>query len=178
MTPDDSLAQQAAHDPAAFTELYRRHLRRVYAYHLARTGDAHDAQDLTSKTFIAALENIERYRGSGPFAAWLLAIARNKVADHYRARRPSTPLDAISAIPHPDSSLEDSADLRLQLSEIAAALSALTPERAEALSLRIFGRLTAAEAAQVMGKTEAAVKMLVHRAMQDLKTILIQEDSL
>jgi RNA polymerase sigma-70 factor (ECF subfamily) len=166
---DDTLARRAA----AFTELYRRHLQRVYAYHYARTGNQADAQDLTSQTFMAALENIARYRGPNTFAAWLLTIARNKLTDHYRTHRPTADLDDE----HPDThSLEDSTISRLQLSQIANALSTLTPDRAEALTLRIFANLSAAEAARVMGKTEAAVKMLVHRALQDLKAILVKEE--
>jgi RNA polymerase sigma-70 factor, ECF subfamily len=174
---DDSLAARAAHDPAAFTALYQQQVQRVYAYHLARTGNAHDAQDLTSQTFMAALEAIGRYNGSGAFAAWLLAIARHKLVDYYRSRKPAASLDEVLELPHPDPSLEDSTNHRLQLSQIASALQALTPDRAEALTLRIFGGLSAAETAQAMGKTEPAVRMLVHRAMQDLKAILLTEDS-
>lgn len=170
---DDALAKKAERDPAAFTELYRRHLQRVYAYHSARTGNQADAQDLTSQTFMAALENIARYRGPNTFAAWLLTIARHKLADHYRSQRPTDALDDD----HPDPrSFEDSTVTRLQLSQIADALHTLTPDRAEALTLRIFANLSAAEVANAMGKTEAAVKMLVHRALQDLKAILIKEE--
>lgn len=178
MMTDESLAVRAPTEPAAFTELYRRHLQRVYAYHFARTGNVHDAQDLTSQTFMAALENIERYRGSGAFAAWLLGIARNKVVDYYRSRRPLTPLEEVLEIPHPDPPIEEATNHRLQLSEIAQALQQLSPDRAEAITLRIFGGLSCAEAGRVMSRSEAAVKMLVHRALQDLKAILISEEIL
>jgi RNA polymerase sigma-70 factor (ECF subfamily) len=176
MMSDDSLATRAVHDPAAFTELYQRHVQRVYAYHLARTGGVPEAQDLTSQTFMAALEAIGRYRGSGAFAAWLFGIARNKLADYYRSRKPALPLDEVIELPNPQPSLEESTNHRLQLSQIANALHTLTPDRAEALTLRIFGGLSAAETARLMGKTEPAVKMLVHRALQDLKAILMTED--
>ena len=72
---DTSLAQQARRDPEAFAELYHRHLKSVYRYHLAHTGNVKDAEDLTSQTFMAALEGIHSYRGTGPYIAWLMGIA-------------------------------------------------------------------------------------------------------
>jgi len=65
---DETLAREATENPAAFAELYRRHLSRVYRYLLIRVGDVHDAQDLTAQTFLAALEGIAGYRGRGNFA--------------------------------------------------------------------------------------------------------------
>ena len=63
-TPADelSLAREAAVNAAAFAELYRRHVTRVYRYHAAHTGNVKDAEDLTSQTFMAALEGIRSYR--------------------------------------------------------------------------------------------------------------------
>jgi RNA polymerase sigma-70 factor (ECF subfamily) len=173
---DSLLAQRARTDPEAFSELYRRHLQRVYAYHYARTGNQADAQDLTSQTFVAALEGLAHYRGEGSFAAWLLSIARNKLADHYRLSRPVDELD--DAHPAGEPPLEELAFDRLQLDQIAQALKKISAERAEALSLRIFASLSVAETARVMGKSEAAVKMLVHRALLDLKTSLVLEETL
>jgi RNA polymerase sigma-70 factor, ECF subfamily len=173
---DDALARRAVKDSTAFTELYRRHLQRVYAYHYARTGNQADAQDLTSQTFVAALESLAHYRGDGSFAGWLLTIARNKLADHYRLSKPVDELD--DAHPASELPIEEIAFNRLQLDQIAQALKNISAERAEALSLRIFASLSTAETARVMGKTEAAVKMLVHRALSDLKTILVSEETL
>src|SRR4026207_334116 len=75
---DASLAQQACADPEAFADLYRRHVRSIYRYHLAHTGNVKDAEDLTSQTFMAALEGIHSYRGTGPYIAWLMGIASHK----------------------------------------------------------------------------------------------------
>lgn len=173
---DAQLAQQARTDPEAFSELYRRHLQRVYAYHYARTGNQADAQDLTSQTFMAALEGLPRYRAEGSFAAWLLTIAHNKLVDHYRQRKPVDALD--DAHPAGEPPLEELTFNRLQLDQIAQALKTIRAERAEALSLRIFASLSVAETARVMGKTESAVKMLVHRALHDLKASLVLEETL
>ena len=166
---DDALARAAEHDSAAFAELYRRHLNRVYRFALARLGDVHQAQDLTAQTFLAALEGIAGYRGQGAFAAWLLTIARHKLVDHFRRSRAFLPLEAAIQVVAPGPPPEQLVVARLQMEQVARMLPALAPERAEALALRLFSGLSVAEVAQVMGKRESAVKMLVHRALHDLR---------
>lgn len=166
---DKTLAGQSRHDQNAFDALYRRHVNCVYRYLLVRVGDVHEAQDLTAQTFLAALEGICGYRGQGEFAAWLLSIARHKLADHFRRGQATLPLEVAEEMPHPDPPPEDAVAERLRLERVAEALRALAPERAEAVALRIFGGLSATEAGRVMGKSEAAVKKLVQRGMSDLR---------
>ena len=169
---DDALAQAARHNRLAFGELYERHHARVYRYIIARVGDVHQAQDLTAQTFLAALEGIAGYAPRGRFAGWLLTIAHHKIADHFRRRRSSMPLESAAEIEHPDPPLEHVVANRLQIEQVARALQALPPERAEALALRIFSGLSVAEVARTMGKSEAAVKMLVYRAVRDVQAHL------
>ena len=166
---DAELARRAASDPDAFSELYQRFLPGVYRYHLARTGQVQEAEDLTAQTFLTALEAIHSFRGQGSFAAWLFGIASHKLADHYRRRRPELPLELAEAVHSPNLLPEEAAVQRLEIRRVARALHLLSPERAEALVLVIFGGLSMAEAAQALGKTEAAVKMLIHRGLKELK---------
>ena len=176
---DEHLASLAQAEPAAFGELYQRHCERVYRYHLARTGDADDAQDLTTQTFMAALEGLPGYRGAGSFGAWLFGIARRKLAMHYRGRRSVLPLEIMPDLADPAPSPEASTGKRLQLAQVTQALRRLAPDRAEALLLCLFADLTAREAGQVMGKSEAAVKMLVLRGLRDLRerfALTLQEE--
>ena len=165
------LVRLAITDTEAFAELYRRHLSRVYRYHVAHVGNARDAEDLTSQTFIAALEGIRSFQGSGSFAAWILGIASRKRLMFLRNRgsKPEVPLD--EAIPYPSPGLPtDQAVLqRLQLESVSRALRKLSPDRAEALILTYFGGLSHAETGHVLHKSEAAVKMLVSRGLQDLR---------
>ena len=165
------LVRLAITDTEAFAELYRRHLSRVYRYHVAHVGNARDAEDLTSQTFIAVLEGIGSFRGSGSFAAWILGIASRKRLMFLRNRgsKPEIPLD--EAIPYPSPGLPtDQAVLqRLQLESVSRALRKLSPDRAEALILTYFGGLSHAETGRVLHKSEAAVKMLVSRGLQDLR---------
>lgn len=169
-TDEAALARQACVSVDAFAELYRRHVTRVYRYHVAHTGNIKDAEDLTSQTFMAALEGIRSYRGEAPFAAWLMGIASRKRALFFRGIRPEVQLDAALHIPSPGLPTDTAAFQRLQMDSVSRALKRISPERAEALSLVYFGGLTNAEAAHVLKKSEGALKMLISRGLQDLRT--------
>lgn len=172
---DARLAAQAVHDPDAFTVLYERYLNRVYRYLLSRVGNEQDAQDITAQTFLAAWEGMRSYEGSGVFAAWLMGIARRKSADHFRRRQKIIPLDDAERAPHPAPMPEDAAEQQLELDAVLRALHTLSPDRAEAVSLRIFAGLSAAQTGQIMGRSEDAVNMLVYRAIQDLRRLVKKE---
>lgn len=163
------LAQRAITDIEAFAELYRRHLTRVYRYLVAHVGNTKDAEDLTSQTFLAALEGIGSFRGSGSFAAWILGIASRKRLMFFRGSKPEVPLDDAIRYPSPELPTDRAAAQRLQLESISRALKKLSPDRAEALILTYFGGLSQAEAGRVLNKSEAAVKMLISRGLQDLR---------
>jgi RNA polymerase sigma-70 factor (ECF subfamily) len=166
---DDQLARQARASAEAFAELYRRHVTRVFRYHLARTGNVHDAEDLTSQTFLAALEGIRSWRGDGSFAAWLMGIASRRRALLFRRRRLEVPIEAALHLPTSGLSLESEASLRLQVETVVRALKQIPRERAEVIRLCLFAGLTCAEAAHVLRKSEAAVKMLLSRGLRDLR---------
>lgn len=172
---DEQLAQKAVSDPAALTELYERHVRRIYRYILARVGQVSDAQDLTAQTFTEMLRCIREYRGCGVFAAWLTVIARNVVVEHYRGQRANVPLDVVDDVA--DAVLiEEVVGRRLRLAQVRAALEDLPADYGEVIRLRFFGELSTTETAQAMGRSEAAVKMLLHRAMSALRQQLAEVD--
>jgi RNA polymerase sigma-70 factor (ECF subfamily) len=176
---DEVLAIRASRDPNAFAELYRRHFQQIYRYHMAHTGNVADSQDLTTQTFLAALEGIERYQRFGSFCAWLMGIARRKIAMHYRSIKPEEPLELIADLPDNNPLPESIVGQRLDISSVCHALRNLTPEQAEAIILCIYANLSDSEAGRVMGKSEAAVKMLILRGMRDLKqklAVVTQEE--
>jgi RNA polymerase sigma-70 factor (ECF subfamily) len=168
---ETDLARRAITDVEAFAELYRRHLNRVYRYHMAHVGNAKDAEDLTSQTFMAVLEGIRSFRGSGSFAAWVMGIATKKRLMFFRryGSRPEIPLETALDYPSPSLPTDKAAHQRLELESISRALRQISPDRGEAIILTFFGGLSHAEAAHVLGKSEAAVKMLVSRGLQDLR---------
>ncbi len=105
---EQASVRRAQEDPSAFADLYRQHVKQVYRYVLARVSNVGDAQDLTSQTFLTALESLPNYRGQGAFGAWLMGIARHKVMDHYR-----------QVLPHPEFDLEEADEV---VARIAAGL--------------------------------------------------------
>lgn len=163
------LIRQAISSADAFAELYRRHVMRVYRYHIAHVGNIRDAEDLTSQTFMAALEGLRSYRGSGSFAAWIMGIALKKRLMFFRGNRPEVPLDTALHYPSPNLPTDKAATQRLQIESVARALRQISPDRAEALILIYFGGLSNLETSRLLGKSEAAVKMLISRGLQDLR---------
>ena len=167
-----SLASEARTDPQAFAELYRRHVRSIYRYHLAHTRNVKDAEDLTSQTFIAALEGIRSFRGTGPYITWLIGIASRKRALFFRGKgsKPEIPLDAALHISSPSLSTDKAAARRLQMDQLIGALKTISQDRAEAIILCFFSELSTAEAGLVLGKSEVAIRMLISRGLHDLRT--------
>ena len=165
------LAREAISNIDAFTELYRRHLTRVFRYHIVHTGNLKDAEDLTSQTFLAAMEGIRSFRGGSSFAAWIMGIATKKGLMHFRRRgnRGELPLDAALHYPSPSLPTDKAALQRMQIESIARALRKISAERAEAISLSYFGGLSNSEISRILNKSEAAVKMLISRGLDDLR---------
>jgi RNA polymerase sigma-70 factor (ECF subfamily) len=169
---DDALVRAARADPGAFAGLYHRYLDRVYAYLRARTATAEDAADLTQQVFLQALAALPRYRAAGGgFAAWLFRIARNVAADWHRRRRATVTWDLVPEALQPDAGLGVDASLLRQedLARLRALFAALDPQTRELLVLRFAARLTVAEIAGVLGKSEAATQKRLYRIIQTLK---------
>lgn len=166
--PDDGLMLAVArHNPAAFAQIYQRYAPYIYRYLLTKVNDRQDAQDLTAQTFAVALKNLDGFRADGSLAAWLTVIARNHAVSFYRRQRRELPLD--DELPLTAPATEEIVGRRLRLASVLTALDQLPAERAEVIRLRIFAELSTAETAQVMGKSEAGVKMLLLRALRDLR---------
>ena len=169
---DRALVQAARTDLRAFNGLYERHVTRVYRYLLVRVGNVADAEDLTSQTFLVAMENLDKYRGERPFLAWLFGIARHKVADKYRRQKPEVILETAGDLVDTQEAPDTLVSQKLQIEAVAQKLQTLSPDRAEAISLRLFGGLDIPEIARLMRRQEPAVRMLLHRGLQDLQTRL------
>ncbi|MGC9320584.1 MAG: RNA polymerase sigma factor [Armatimonadota bacterium] len=156
-------------DPAAFAALYRRYVTPVYRYLYSRVGNAADAEDLTAQTFVAALEGLHGYRERGNFAAWLFTLAHNKAADHHRQQHPQLPLDEALDSPGHGENPMTSMMRKEALQRLSALIAGLQEDKQELLRLRFAGGLTYPEIARVMGRSEAAVKMAVHRLLRRLE---------
>lgn len=168
---ETQLIRAAQTDPQAFDRLYRRYVTSVYRYCFGQTGAQVEAEELTAQIFLAALEGIHRYRGRGSFAAWLFGIARRKCADYQRSqyRYKEEALEMAAPLPHPGVAPDMTIHRRRILGCLLQALEQISPDRREALLLRFWGGLSVRETAVTMRRTQGAVKMLVSRAIADLK---------
>ena len=172
---DDELVQLSQIDKNHFSELYHRHLRRVYLYSLSRIGDVADAEDITAQTFVAALENLNTYRAESSFAAWLLGIAKRKLTNYLRRDRRDLPLERVDELRSDASAPEELVEKRIQWETVAHHMTRLKPNYAEVLALRVFGGLSAAETGVTMNKSEGAINTLFYRAIRELRQQINQD---
>jgi RNA polymerase sigma-70 factor (ECF subfamily) len=176
--PDIGDVRAAQADRAAFAILYRRYLDRVYGYCFYLLGDHHDAEDATERTFVAALGAIDRYRDEGStFRAWLFRIAHNQLANALRARSRHRTA-SLDDVPEPMATVNDPARLASIADDarrLRAAVAALSDERRQVIVLRFVDGLSAREIGEVLERSEGAVRVLQHRALRDLATLLEPE---
>jgi RNA polymerase sigma-70 factor, ECF subfamily len=162
------LVEAAQRDPARFADLYEINFELVYAYIARRVGDRTTAEDLTSEVFKKALKNLPRFIWRGaPFAAWLLRIAANMVAD--RSKRVARTIDVADmedATESAQSSLEE-VEQRARLFRLVDKLPA---DQGRVIRLRFAEEKSIREIAQELGRTEGAVKQLQFRALENLRT--------
>ena len=169
---DMELAGLAGSDIDAFGQLYERHVRRIYNYIYYRTGNHHDAEDLTARVFQRALGHVENFEDKGvPFSAWLYRIAHNLVANWHRdrSRRPVVTLEDHTIIGDADDHPEREAIAEEEYRMLLIAVRRLPPDRQQLLILKFVERLSNAEIGEIMGRTEGAIKSLYHRTLNALR---------
>ena len=158
-------------DRDALEDLYLLHFDRIYSYLHLSVGNRHDAEDLTTQTFLRMLESIGKFRwGTAPFSAWLFRIAHNLAMDHFRATKRLQPEEEV---PEPegveDNSAEEQAMHAIADASMFALIESLSPDQQQVLTLKFAFNFSNAEAATVLGKTEGAIKSLQHRALASLQ---------
>jgi RNA polymerase sigma-70 factor, ECF subfamily len=170
MTSDHDLIQRSqAGDADAFAALYQRHVRRIFDFIYFKTYHRETTEDLTSLTFMKALEALDRFvRGDGSVLGWLYRIAGNAVADHYRQTRPTVPLDDVWDAASPDDVAVD-AQQRERFAALQEQLKKLPRDKRDILILRIWQDLPFKEIAEIMGQNEAQCKMAFYRLIDSLK---------
>jgi RNA polymerase sigma-70 factor (ECF subfamily) len=164
-------------DRGALEELYLIHFDRIYSYLHVSVGNRHDAEDLTTQTFLKMLESIGKFRwGSAPFSAWLFRIAHNLAMDHFRVARRWQPEEEVPE-PEPDESTSAEAGALDAIGQksMLALIDDLSSEQQQVLTLKFVFGFSNGEAATILGKTEGAVKSLQHRALATLHKKLEQQ---
>jgi RNA polymerase sigma-70 factor, ECF subfamily len=158
-------------DRDALEELYLIHFDRIYSYLHMSVGNRHDAEDLTTQTFLKMLEAIGRFRWrSAPFSAWLFRIAHNLAMDHFRAARRWQPEEEVPEPPGAEAtSAEEAAMHSIGRQSMLDLIENLSPEQQQVLTLKFVFNFPNGEVATILGKTEGAIKSLQHRALVSLQ---------
>jgi len=173
---DQELVERAVRsDSHAFGELYRRYVDDVFLYIRLRVVDPRLSEDLTQDVFLGAYRGLAGFRWQGVLRPWLLRCAHNRVANHWRtlSRRPAEADwddadEEAEGLPEPlidDADLSEVLAIRMDAHAIARAMACLTDLQREAITLRFWMELSVAETAEVMGRSEAAVKNLQYAAL-------------
>ncbi len=159
-------------DRDAFGELYEHYIERIFNYVYYRTGNLHDAEDLTARVFQRAMNHIRNYTDRGvPFSAWLYRIAHNLVANWHRdrSRRQEIPLNELPVVPSKEDRPETTLVRSQEQDALLRLIRQLPPERQHLLILKFVENLSNAEIGQIMGRSEGAVKSLYHRTLLSLR---------
>lgn len=171
------IAKAAQGDGEAFADLYDRYVARVYRYIYYMARSPTEAEDLTAETFLNAWQAMPRYEMRGPpFIYWLLRIAYNVTLNYLRRRRRHGPISQGLHLedtgPTPERALEAYANgIRVR-----QALLHLGPLQRQVLVLRFIEELSYPEIAEIVGKTVGAVRVIQHRALSKLRTLLLVAD--
>ena len=159
------LIEAARNDPSRFAELYEKNFDRVYAFVARRVRDRGEAEDLTAEVFHQALLNIGRFQWRGvPFAAWLLRIAANKLADRWQhaAKNPEVPAESVE-----EAGMDAEVERRAMLFQL---VDQLPSDQRLVILRRFVDQKSVREISQELGRTEGAVKQLQFRALQALRS--------
>jgi RNA polymerase sigma-70 factor (ECF subfamily) len=172
LNDETALKLAAQGDQEAFGVLYERYVSRIYSYIYYRTGNQHDAEDLTARVFFRALRHVENYQDRGlPLSAWLYRIAHNLVANWHRdnSRRNEVPLDEILLVRHGGDLPEVVLIENEEKEKLLKVIHHLPADRQQLILLKFGEHLSNAEIGRVMGRSEGAVKSLYHRTLLSLR---------
>jgi RNA polymerase sigma-70 factor (ECF subfamily) len=168
-----------AGEAEAFGLIYDRYMDTVFRFIYFRVGNRQLAEDLTSDTFLRALKRIGSFTWQGrDLGAWLVTIARNLVADHFKSGRyrleitTGDVLDADKEDRGPEGTPETAVVDHITNVTLLTAVKQLNPEQQECIVLRFLQGFSVAETAQAMGKNEGAIKALQYRAVRALARLL------
>lgn len=179
ISEDEDVNLASGGDTDAFSILYQRYVTRIYNYIYYRTGNPHEAEDLTSRVFHRALHHIKQYDNRGvPFSAWLYRIAHNLVANWHRdnSRRKEVPLDDYIQQPFRAPAPEASVVNNQEMEELLKVIRRMPPDRQQLLILKFVEGLSNQEVAVIMMRSEGAIKSLYHRTLMALRDELSKVD--
>jgi len=171
---EESLVRRAQkQDQEAFAQLYEEYFDRIYRYITIKIGDSVEAEDLTQQVFLNTLRSISSFRWRGkPFSAWLYRIAHNQVVDYLRKKK-KTDMPLEETLAGGGDNPQHTAEHKMEMEQVLAAAQKLTDAQREVISLRFTSELSIAQVAEIMGKSQGAVKALQHSGILALRRVLM-----
>ena len=169
---DAALVENAQRNPEEFGVIYERYVQKIYTYIYYRTGNVHDAEDLTTTVFIQAMNHLPRYTNRGlPFSAWLYRIAHNLVSNWYRDQKRSevVNLETNKLTADPNDSPDRVTVTNEETEMLLDAIRSLPADRQELLILKFIEKLSNKEIGKTMRRSEGAIKSLYHRTLLTLR---------
>lgn len=160
-------------DGDALAGLYDAYVQRIYRYAALWLRDASEAEDLTEQVFMRMLESIASFQlGRAPFSAWLFRIAHNLIVDYQRKQRSRARYVRMEGPLLRSDDPSELAIIEVQMAAVREAVKELPASQQQVIALRFGGQQSIAEVAQVMSRSEAAVKSLQYKAIQTLRAML------
>lgn len=174
---EKDLIERVKTNRQAFLEIYDRHFKRIYDYAYYRTMNQAEAEEITSQTFLAALESIERFEYRNiPVIVWLYRIASNTIIDYYRKSGQTVELNEEQTAAGENSQPEVVFLGNSEKKQLLEHLKTLPPVQEQAIILRYIQNLSYKEIAQILDKSEGAVKQLLHRGLSALRERMVRND--
>ncbi len=156
-------------DPSAFAMLYEHYYQDIYNYIYYRVASDPVAEDLTSDIFLKALESIDSFTFRGiPFSAWLFRIARSIVAEYFRGMAKTSETAFEEEMFSGEGQADDALETKHTQQRLARALGDLTEDQQQVIVLKFVDGFSNTDIAQILGKSEGAIKSLQHRALSAL----------
>jgi RNA polymerase sigma-70 factor (ECF subfamily) len=170
-TPDSELVSRTkGGEVDAFGELYERYVERIYKYVRVRVTEQTIAEDITENVFLRAFEAIERYQERGyAFSAYLYRIAQNQLVDYYRKRKDEAPIELADHTAADTPSLDERVIQIDRVREVQRALDRLPNDYQEVIRLRVLMEMPTPEVAEWLDRSEGAIRVLLHRALNALR---------
>lgn len=169
---EETLKKAQAGSDQALTDLYNAYFERIYNFIFYRTSHKETAEDLTEDVFVKAFAKLRGLTEPKAFEGWLFQIARNKVIDYYRSKKQVVPLEEIENTLEYETNIVDLVNLQTQQTLFIKLLKELSPEQQQVIKLKFLEDIDNDAIAQMLNKTEGAIRVIQHRAISKLKELI------